>query len=147
VGKPVHSIDLMSGPQREVLRATFERVPDLYERARPSYPSDVYDDLAGLAQLPAGARITEIGCGTGRATVPLAQRDYTLTCVELGEQFAARARRNVASFPSGEVINTDFETWQAKQSKFDAVVAFSSFHWIAPDVRFSSDHSRGHLTQ
>lgn len=111
-------------------------MPELYERARPSYPSKVFEDLVVLADLPVGARIVEIGCGTGQATVPLAQRGYAITCVELGEQLAAVARRNVAGFPSVDVINTNFETWQAERSEFDAVVAFSAFHWIAPGLRY-----------
>jgi SAM-dependent methyltransferase len=126
----------MSGQPQEILRTTFEQVPELYERARPSYPSKVFDDLVVLAQLPAGARIVEIGCGTGQATVSLAQRGYAITCVELGEQLAAIARRKVAGFPSVEVLNTNFETWQLDHSEFDAVVAFSAFHWIAPDLRY-----------
>jgi SAM-dependent methyltransferase len=121
---------------REVLRATFEQVPELYERARPSYPSIVFDELVQLAHLPDGARLVEIGCGTGQATVPLAQRGFAITCVELGEQLSAIARRNVAGFPSVTVLTTDFETWRPEQAGFDAVVAFSSFHWIAPDVRY-----------
>ena len=85
----------------------------------------------------ASTRIVEIGCGTGRATVPLAQRGYAVTCVELGEQLAAIARRKVAGFPSVQVITTNFETWQPEHSEFDAVVAFTAFHWIAPDRRYS----------
>jgi SAM-dependent methyltransferase len=126
----------VSGRPREFLRATFEQVAELYERARPSYPSKVFDDLVLLAQLPVGSRIVEIGCGTGQATVPLAQLGYAITCVELGEQLAAVARRKVAGFRNVEVINSNFETWQAGDSGFDAVVAFSAFHWIAPDLRY-----------
>ena len=129
----------MSEQPREVLRATFERVPELYERARPSYPPEIIDDLVSLAKLREGARIVEVGCGTGQATVPLAQRGYAITCVELGEQLAATTRRNVAGFPSVEVVNADFETWQPEQPEhagFDAVVAFSSFHWIDAELRY-----------
>ena len=48
----------------------FEQVPELYDRARPAYPSQVYEDIAALADLPEAARIVEIGGGTGRATAP-----------------------------------------------------------------------------
>jgi 2-polyprenyl-3-methyl-5-hydroxy-6-metoxy-1,4-benzoquinol methylase len=44
----------------------------------------------------AGDRVIEIGCGTGQATVPLAQRGLGVTAIELGpergEQRARRAR-------------------------------------------------------
>ena len=101
------------------------------------YPPQIFDDLAALAQLPAQARLVEIGCGTGQATVPLAERGYAITCVELGERLAATARRKLAAFPSVSVINADFETWQPERPGFDAVVAFSAFHWLAPDRRYT----------
>jgi SAM-dependent methyltransferase len=127
----------VSDVRREVLRTTFEQVPELYDRARPGYPPEVLDGLAVLAGLRAEARLVEIGCGTGRATRPLAERGYAITCVELGERLAALARRKLAGFASVEVIDANFETWQPDRSDFDAVVAFSAFHWIAPDLRYA----------
>jgi SAM-dependent methyltransferase len=111
-------------------------VAELYDRARPAYPTDIFADLAELAELPAGARLVEIGCGTGQATRPLAQRGYTITCLELGEQLAALARRNLTGFPNVEVVTGDFETWQPDHAEHDAVVAFGSFHWISSEHRY-----------
>ena len=123
--------------QHRPLRETFEQVPALYERARPTYPPQVFDDLVELARLPESARIVEIGCGTGQATVQLAARGYRITYVELGEQLASIARRNLLPYPAVEVINADFERWEPARGDFDAVVAFTAFHWIAPDVRYA----------
>lgn len=136
----------MSDTPPKLSRTTFEQVPELYERARPGYPPQVFDDLVALAQLPAQARLLEIGCGTGQATVPLAERGFEITCVELGARLAATARRKLATFPSVSVINADFETWQPESLGFDAVVAFSAFHWLAPDRRYTktSDLLREH---
>ena len=126
----------MSHKSQHLLRTTFEQVPELYDRARPSYPAQVFDDLAALAQLSRAARIIEIGCGTGQATLPLAERGYRVTCIELGKQLAAVARRKLAGFPNVTVIGANFETWQRVDADFDAAVAFTSFHWIAPEIRY-----------
>jgi SAM-dependent methyltransferase len=123
-----------SSPRR--LRTTFEEVAELYERARPVYPAQLFDELVALAQLPAGARIVEIGCGTGQATLPLAERGFHVTCIELGSQLAAIARRKLASFPEVEIVNASFETWQPSEAGFDAVVAFTAFHWVDPELRY-----------
>lgn len=131
----------MSSKSQQLLRTTFEQVPELYDRARPNYPVEIFDDLVELAQLPQSARIIEIGCGTGQATLPLAERGYRMTCVELGEQLAAVARRKLARFAGVEVVNANFETWRAPHGDFDAVVAFTAFHWIAPDVRYEKSAS------
>jgi SAM-dependent methyltransferase len=120
---------------RERLRATFDDVAELYDRARPGYPPALFDDLVTLAGLPPGGRILEIGCGTGQATIPLAERGFELVCVELGENLAALARDKLARFPSVEVVNGAFETWDPDGS-FDAVVAFTAFHWVDPAVRY-----------
>ncbi len=127
----------MPDTPQEAPRTTFEQVPELYDRARPSYPPQLFDDLASLAQLPAQARLVEIGCGTGQATLPLAERGYAVTCVELGERLAATARRKLAAFPSVSVINAEFETWQPERRGFDGVVAFGAFHWLAPGLRYT----------
>jgi SAM-dependent methyltransferase len=127
----------VSSDSREYLRSTFEEVPELYDSARPVYPATLFDDLAVLADIPDTARILEIGCGTGQATLALAERGYRVTCVELGAQLAAIARHKLSVFTEVEVINADFETWQAPQEEFDAVVAFTSFHWLDPARRFA----------
>jgi SAM-dependent methyltransferase len=131
----------VSSSQRERLRSTFEEVPELYDRARPTYPAQLFDDLAALARLASAARIVEIGCGTGQATVPLARRGYRITCVELGEHLAAVAARKLAAFPAVEIVNASFESWQPPESGFDAVVAFTAFHWVDPELRFAKSAS------
>lgn len=134
---------------RNRARTTFEQVPELYDRARPDYPPQVFDDLVAIAQLPPGARLLEIGCGTGRATLALAERGYAVACVELGERLAAIARRRLSPFPDVSVAVGDFETWRPERGDFDAVVAFGAFHWLAPELRYarSADllHERGKL--
>jgi SAM-dependent methyltransferase len=118
------------------LRTTFDEVAEGYDRARPTYPEPVFDDLVELTGLGPGARLLEIGCGTGQATLTLAARGFLVTCVELGGRLAAVARRKLAPFPGVEIVNAEFETWAAPAGRFDGVAAFSAFHWIDPEVRY-----------
>jgi SAM-dependent methyltransferase len=122
---------------RRRLRATFEEVPELYERARPLYPRELFDDLVAYAGLEAGSRVLEIGCGTGQATLPLAERGLEVVCVELGAGLAAVARRNLAAFPRVQVVHAVFEEWEAEEASFDAAVAFTAFHWVDPEARYA----------
>jgi len=81
--------------------------------------------------------VLEIGCGTGRATVPLARRGPSVTCVELGENLARVARRNLAELPLAEVHVGPFESWPLPPEPFDLVLAATSWHWIDRDTRFA----------
>ena len=119
------------------LRAIFDEDAGLYDRMRPGYPDELFDDLAVLAGLRHGSRVLELGCGTGQATVPLARRGYELTAVELGPRLAEVARRKLAAFPSVRVVNADFEQWALPTEPFDLVVAATSFHWLDPWVRLA----------
>jgi SAM-dependent methyltransferase len=119
----------------ERLRATFDEAAELYDRARPRYPAEVFDDLADLGGLNPGARVLEIGSGTGIATQPLAERNYQVTAVELGPNLAAVARRKLARFPNVSVTVGAFEDWPLPPEPFDAVVSATAFHWLDPSVR------------
>jgi len=120
--------------QRHVLRQTFDGGSVEYDRARPVAPSHVFDDLVSLAELVAGARLLEIGCGTGQNTTPLAERGFEIVAIELGESLAELARRNLSAFPDVKVVTSSFEAWDPGDELFDAVVSFNAFHWIDPDV-------------
>ena len=122
---------------REQLRATFDSAARLYHEARPDYPAELLDELARRADLRAGSRLLEVGCGTGKATIPLARRGFLITCIELGADLAAQARHNLAGYGNVEVVREAFETWQPPPGAgYDLVFAATSWHWIDPAVRY-----------
>lgn len=79
----------------------------------------------------------EVGCGTGKATVGLAERGLEVVCVELGAALAAVARRNLGRFPRVRVVEAPFESWRNDGPSFAAVAAFSAFHWLDPEARYA----------
>ena len=46
------------------------------------------------------------------------------------------ARRNLAAWPGAHVVTADFERWEPERAGFDAVTAFTAFHWISPELRY-----------
>ncbi|MEV4621879.1 class I SAM-dependent methyltransferase [Asanoa sp. NPDC049573] len=125
----------MTDTNREMLRTTFGQDAELYDRCRPTYPPQLFTDLATLAGLGPHARVLEIGCGTGQATLPLAQLGYTVVAMDISPDMAVIARRNLAQFPNVSVVAAAFEDWQPSDGTFDAVLAATAFHWLDPDMR------------
>jgi SAM-dependent methyltransferase len=122
---------------RDKLKRTFDQDAELYDRARPDYPEQIFDDLFTIGGLASEAAVLELGCGTGQATRHLAHRGCRVMCIELGENLAAVARRNLVQFPRVEVITSTFESWEPRESRFDMVFASSSWHWLDPEVRYA----------
>lgn len=121
---------------RNALRESFDRVATLYQQVRPDYPEALFDHLIKVTNLEAGAHLLEIGCATGKATMPLAKRGFNITCVELGSALAAVARQNMMGMPV-DVIEQRFEDWHPGTGNgFDLVFAATAWHWIDPDVRY-----------
>jgi len=122
---------------RERLRATFDFASRIYDLARPGYPDELFDDLARLAELRAGARLLEVGCGTGKATIPLARRGYQITGLEIGANLAERARQNLAGVADVQIVRSAFESWRPPAGvTYDMVFAATSWHWVDPAVRY-----------
>jgi SAM-dependent methyltransferase len=128
--------------ERERLRLTFDEVATAYQAARPDYPDALYEDLLAVTALPPGDRILEIGCATGKATLPLARRGFAITCIELGADLARAARANLAAYDV-TVVAGAFESWRPPAGElfggfggFGLVFAATAWHWIDPAVRY-----------
>lgn len=117
-------------------RASFDSAAELYDAARPAYPEALFNDLVALAGLHAGSSILEVGSGTGKATLPLAQRSFSILGIELGEHLAALARAKLADYPQAQIVVDNFETWPAPESRFDVAVSASAWHWIDPAIGY-----------
>jgi SAM-dependent methyltransferase len=122
-------------------RLTFGKVAELYDRARPSYPEALIEDLIELA---GAERALEVGAGTGKATVLFAQRSVSVLALEPSAEMAAVARRNCAPFPGVRAKKVEFEHWQPQGERFPLLYAAQAWHWVAPERRFTLARSALH---
>jgi SAM-dependent methyltransferase len=118
------------------LKATFDTVADRYHQARPDYPTELFAVLVSKARLSPAARLLEVGCGTGKATLPLAKRGFRITCLEPGPHLAVAARQNLAGYDV-EVVERTFEDWLPPGAeRFDLIFAATAWHWVDPAVGY-----------
>ncbi|MBL7499082.1 class I SAM-dependent methyltransferase [Frankia sp. CNm7] len=130
----------MAGAHRGYLGAVFNEVAELYDRARPGYPDELFADLGTLTGLDERSSVLEVGCGTGQATRSLAALGCAVTAVEPGTELAALARRRLAAFRDITIETSTFEEWDDRGRRFDVLVAASAWHWVDPSIGWRRAH-------
>lgn len=118
-------------------RLVFGEVAELYDRHRPDYPGAVFDRMVEFGGLSAGDPVLEVGCGTGKATVPLAARGLLVTALEPSPQMARVAVRRTAAMGGVTVVVGSFEEWPLPWSPFRLLTSAQAWHWVDPEVRFT----------
>lgn len=71
--------------------------PRLYDAENP-FVEEVWQFLLGMAQ-QSGSTILDVGCGTGRYALPLAQAGFAVTGVDLSAEMLTMARSRSADLP------------------------------------------------
>jgi SAM-dependent methyltransferase len=117
-------------------RLAFGGIAELYDRARPSYPAALIDDVLSFAGVGPGDGAVEVGAGTGKATVLFAERGVRILALEPSAEMALIARRNTAGFPEVDVCEVEFERWRPKE-RVRLLYSAQAWHWIQPESRFA----------
>ncbi|WP_037577839.1 class I SAM-dependent methyltransferase [Phaeacidiphilus oryzae] len=113
--------------QREARADSFGRVAGRYAAARPGYPGELFDVLAESAgRRLAGARVADIGAGTGIASAALRARGAEVVGVEPAEGMAAEFRRALPDLP---LVRGDGNALPFADGIFDLVAYAQSWHW------------------
>jgi SAM-dependent methyltransferase len=107
-------------------RTSFNQVADDYHAVRPSYPPSLIKDVVSLAAIPSAGRILEIGCGTGQATIPFAERGYHMVCLDIGPALAALAEQKCRPYPEELRSAAQFVTQVAIRRSITFLVAIQA---------------------
>jgi len=121
-------------------RMVFGEVAELYDRCRPGYPDDVFDRILEFGRLGAGDAVLQLGCGTGRATLPLAAKGLWVTALEPSAEMAQVATRRTGGLAGVKVVKASFEDWPLPAEPFRLVTSAQAWHWLEPAVRFVKAH-------
>ena len=107
-----------------------------YDRYRPRYPAELFDDLGDVADLGGESRVLEVGSGPGVATEEMMARGWSVLAVDPGAQLAQIARNKFAGARFAVEVST-FDDRDSKGRRFDVVLSATAYHWVAPEVRWT----------
>lgn len=115
-------------PTNRTRAESFGSRAEQYDRARPDYPPELFDDLVDDEV----RSVLDVGCGTGKAARAYIQRGCDVLGVEVDPRMADVARRHGVSV---EVAR--FEEWNDNGRRFDLVSCAQAWHWIDPDLGYA----------
>ncbi|MFF4413198.1 class I SAM-dependent methyltransferase [Streptosporangium sp. NPDC001559] len=106
---------------------SFNAAAAQYEASRPSYPPALFDVVEeSLGRSLAGARVADIGAGTGIATRLLRERGADVISVEPGEAMVAEFRRVLPDVP---IVRGDGNALPLADSSHDLITYAQSWQW------------------
>jgi SAM-dependent methyltransferase len=109
------------------LAEQFGSVADAYEHGRPEYTPAAIGALAAELRIAPGARVLDLGAGTGKLTAALLDAGFDVTAVEpqasLREVLAAKVGADRALEGLAEAI-------PLPDAAFEAVTVADAFHWF-----------------
>jgi SAM-dependent methyltransferase len=106
---------------------SFESVAAEYERHRPEYPEEALRWAAEQLGLAPGARVLDVGAGTGKLTRGLVGLGLDVVAVEPGVPMLAQLR---VAVPEAEAIEGPAEAIPLPDASVQATFAGQAFHWF-----------------
>jgi len=115
------------GADRAARARSFETVASEYERHRPDYPPQAIAWAAERLGLPGGARVLDVGAGTGKLTRALVAAGFRVVAVEPGGAMLDELR---VAVPAAEAHEAPAEDIPLDDASVDAAFAGQAYHWF-----------------
>jgi SAM-dependent methyltransferase len=106
---------------------SFEAVAADYERHRPDYPEEALRWAVERLGIQPGARVLDLGAGTGKLTRGLVVLGLEVVAVEPGSPMLEQLRTAV---PEAEALEGPAESIPLPDASVDAAFAAQAFHWF-----------------
>jgi len=115
-------------------RATerFSSRVDNYARYRPGYPPQAIDLLRERCGLGPGARVADLGSGTGILTELLLASGAEVFAVEPNDGMRAAAEAQLGHYPRFYSVKGTAESTTLAAASVELLVAGQAFHWFDP---------------
>ena len=115
-------------PIHDAAQRGYTSASDSYQRGRPEYPEALAGWLDAALGAREGARVVDLGAGTGKFTKLLARTGASITAVEPVDAMRARLAE---SLPDVRALGGTAEAIPLEDGAADVVVCAQAFHWFA----------------
>ena len=119
------------------LEWTFNTEAEKYEKMRPGYVPELYEDIFNYITIDKTSNVLEVGIGGGQATLPILKTGCKLTAVEYGENFAKLCCQKFMEFSNFSTVTAKFEDFEYDKNIYDLIYSASAFHWIPEEIGYT----------
>jgi len=115
-------------------RLHFDDIVENYDKIRPEYPLELFDDIFKYSELTTSKSALEIGAGTGKATTPFLSAGYDVTAVEIGSNMANFLLKRFNGHKRFNVVVSSFEDAVLQENSYNLIYAATAFHWVDAEI-------------
>lgn len=116
---------------------TFDRAASDYEKSRPAYCKEIYEEILSYAPIHPDSHVLEIGVGTGKASQPILDTQCHFIGIEPGNQLADLARERFQAYENFTLLNQTVQDFVCADDFFDLIFAATAFHWIPEEYGYT----------
>lgn len=114
----------------------FDNVAMDYDKSRPMYVKEIYEDIINYKQINQDSHVLEIGIGTGKATQPILDTHCHFVGIEPGENLATLAKERLRKYANFSLYNLTLQDYICADNSFDLVYSATAFHWIPEEYGY-----------
>jgi SAM-dependent methyltransferase len=104
-----------------------------YVSARPTYPSNVVEEIESLTGVSGPSVVADVGSGTGIFSRLLLAHGFAVLGVEPNEPMRRSAQKTFASEPRFRSVDGRAEATTLPNQSVDLVTVAQAFHWFDPE--------------
>jgi len=112
------------------LKDSFKRVGAIYQSSRRGYPKKLISELIKSSDLSEKSLILDIGCGTGKSTLPFASSGAKIIGVDISTKMIKESKKLLSNYPRASFMVSSFEKATLPKGSFDLIVSGTAFHWM-----------------
>jgi SAM-dependent methyltransferase len=104
---------------------------EAYALGRPGYPKAAIEYIC--SSVPQDAVFADIGAGTGKFTVTLAERGYPVFAVEPNADMRSQLNLTLTPFPNVTILDNTAEATTIPEHSLDVITVAHALHWFNLD--------------